>query len=273
MIAEYCSIFFATLGLFTSMLEHEIYMMSDKLAAPPITIMILETINFFCTVFLLCSLYIRYDIWLEWSVSVNSYTNYDTLRNTGLWKNLMIELIICAISPYPFLNEINIQEYVKAYDELITIEINDILLFAMFSRIYLLVRYSFYLTKFLNPRTQRVCNIYGCESDSMFALKAVVLQMPIQFLIYALTLSLFIFGYQLRMFEAPLSEVSGQDFNSLSNSIWNVIITLTSVGYGDIFPKTFFGRIVGCFICFWGVLIVSFFVITISDKLEFTPNE
>ena len=52
-----------------------------------------------------------------------------------------------------------------------------------------------------------------------------------------------------------------------------MIITMTSVGYGDIYPKTFFGRIVGVMICFWGVLILSFFVVTVTNILSFSINE
>ena len=55
--------------------------------------------------------------------------------------------------------------------------------------------------------------------------------------------------------------------------MWNVIITLTSVGYGELYPKTFFGRIVGIIICFWGVFIVSFFVVTVTNMLNFTGSE
>ena len=55
--------------------------------------------------------------------------------------------------------------------------------------------------------------------------------------------------------------------------MWNVIITLTSVGYGELYPKTFFGRIVGIIICFWGVFIVSFFVVTVTNMLNFSASE
>ena len=55
--------------------------------------------------------------------------------------------------------------------------------------------------------------------------------------------------------------------------MWNVIITLTSVGYGDLFPKTFFGRIVAIIISFWGVFIVSFFVVTVTQMLNFSGSE
>ena len=66
-----------------------------------------------------------------------------------------------------------------------------------------------------------------------------------------------------------MTEASEQNFNSFFNSMWNMIITLTSAGYGDLFPKTFFGRLVGVVICFWGVLIISFFVVTVTNMIEF----
>jgi hypothetical protein len=74
----------------------------------------------------------------------------------------------------------------------------------------------------------------------------------------------------LRIFERPLSEVSGQDFNNFYNSFWNVIITMTTVGYGDVYPSSIGGRILGIFMCIWGVLLVSLFVVTISEQLELT---
>lgn len=77
----------------------------------------------------------------------------------------------------------------------------------------------------------------------------------------------------MRILEAPLSEASGQDFYSMQNAMWNTIITLTSAGYGELYPKSFYGRTVGVAICFWGVLIISFFVVTVTSALEFTPNE
>jgi hypothetical protein len=55
--------------------------------------------------------------------------------------------------------------------------------------------------------------------------------------------------------------------------MWNTVITLTSAGYGELYPKTFFGRIVGVTICLWGVLIISLFVVTVTDILNFTEYE
>ena len=48
---------------------------------------------------------------------------------------------------------------------------------------------------------------------------------------------------------------------------------MTTVGYGDVYPKSYGGRILGTFMCLWGVLLVSLFVVTISDILEFDNSE
>jgi potassium intermediate/small conductance calcium-activated channel subfamily N protein 2 len=55
--------------------------------------------------------------------------------------------------------------------------------------------------------------------------------------------------------------------------MWNVIITLTTTGYGDFYPKSLLGRIIGLMICFWGTFTVSFFVVTVNNMLTFTPSE
>ena len=70
-----------------------------------------------------------------------------------------------------------------------------------------------------------------------------------------------------------MTEVSGQNYRSMVSCMWNVIITLGTVGYGELFPKTLFGRMVAILICFWGIIILSIFVVTINSFLEFSINE
>lgn len=113
----------------------------------------------------------------------------------------------------------------------------------------------------------------GCESGTLFAMKSYMKWKPYQVTILSLGSSIVLFGYLLRLFEAPLSEVSGQDFTSMKNAMWNMCITLTSAGYGDLYPKSYYGRIVGVMIAFWGMLIISFFVVTVTNMLEFSSNE
>ena len=52
-----------------------------------------------------------------------------------------------------------------------------------------------------------------------------------------------------------------------------MIVTIGTVGYGDLYPKSHIGRLGGIIICTWGVFIVSFFVVSINNLLTFSGNE
>ena len=48
---------------------------------------------------------------------------------------------------------------------------------------------------------------------------------------------------------------------------------MTTVGYGDVFPKTYGGWSLGMIICIWGVLLESLMVATISEFLNFNDAQ
>ena len=69
-------------------------------------------------------------------------------------------------------------------------------------------------------------------------------------------------------------EVSASmDFNFVENSIWLIIITMTTVGYGDFYPRTFFGRLLDCFISIWGIFIISMMVVVLMSTLTLDGGE
>lgn len=52
-----------------------------------------------------------------------------------------------------------------------------------------------------------------------------------------------------------------------------VIITLTSVGYGDYSPKSDCGRFIAIIIAFWGILFLSLLVVALTNTLELEESE
>ena len=48
---------------------------------------------------------------------------------------------------------------------------------------------------------------------------------------------------------------------------------MATLGYGDLFPISYGGRVVGMIGCFWGVFILSTMVVILNQLLDFTPGE
>ena len=140
-------------------------------------------------------------------------------------------------------------------------------------RTYLIVRAILTLSHFMDTRSQRVCTMSGSNATFMFSIKSLMKKKPYSVLLSSLILSVALFGFVLRIFERPLSVASGQDFNSINNAFWVTLITMTTVGYGDFFPKSNIGRFIGILIAFWGVAFVSLFVVTLTNLLLFENGE
>ena len=63
------------------------------------------------------------------------------------------------------------------------------------------------------------------------------------------------------------------NFKNITTASWNVIITLTTVGYGDYYPMTNCGRFIGIITAFWGVFFVSLFVVALTNILDLNESE
>lgn len=137
--------------------------------------------------------------------------------------------------------------------------------------------------------------MYGEVSDDIFALKCLMKETPFTFVSIATGISILYFGQALALCEGfsidsifskfllilerplarPYFDESGHyvrmvpnNVHNMENSMWVVILTMTTVGYGDFYPRTTPGRIVSFFVCVWGVYVVSFTVLALTRILE-----
>ena len=88
-----------------------------------------------------------------------------------------------------------------------------------------------------------------------------------------LGLSVVAAGYSISIVERPLVKFSGVDLSSMWNSCWLVFVTMTTVGYGDYYPSTFPGRLLGFVVCVSGVILVSFTVVFLEKQMRLKPPE
>ena len=59
--------------------------------------------------------------------------------------------------------------------------------------------------------------------------------------------------------------VDHKDFPTFGTGIWWAIVTLGTVGYGDVVPHTAWGRVVGSVVIIVGVTFLSFLIATVTS--------
>jgi len=81
--------------------------------------------------------------------------------------------------------------------------------------------------------------------------------------------TVFFFAFNIRVFELPYFRLENDEaiknaFNSYFNSIYFTIITITTVGFGDIPVCTYPGRLIVIFLAVWGSFMMSLMVVTVQ---------
>merc|ERR1711879_256484 len=60
----------------------------------------------------------------------------------------------------------------------------------------------------------------------------------------------------------------GHDFMGIPGCMWWTVVTITTVGYGDMYPVTIPGKLIGTITTFTGLIVMAIFVIIIGGNFE-----
>jgi voltage-gated potassium channel Kch len=110
-----------------------------------------------------------------------------------------------------------------------------------------------------------------CEkASSKFAVKAYMKKQPYLLVFLSLGASVFIFGLMIRIAERSYPD---SPIDLIWNSWWLTLVTMTTIGYGDIVPMTTLGRLLAAISCIWGMFLISMFVVALTNKVEIAGEE
>jgi hypothetical protein len=224
---------------------------------------------------------IRYLLKLKYLRQVFLACPDDGLYSTGLLKWLIIEIMILGTLSPPNMDDVVSGSmlngsFVYSFDAIIN--------FFIMWKMYYFVKIYRNISLFTSDRIKSVAKKYRVNIGFLFAFKAQLKKYPYITLIFLLLFSIGIFGFNMRTFEYgfdPNNSVGSETVKSLSNSnfkfyldsFWVVVITMMTVGYGDIYPNTHMGRIVAFISAIVGMVIVSLLIVTMSTLVEFTSEE
>jgi hypothetical protein len=79
-------------------------------------------------------------------------------------------------------------------------------------------------------------------------------------------MSILLLSYQIRIYEVPYYRVISQlDVEQFLSAIWMVVITMGTVGFGDIVPATPVGRILIMITSIWGTFVITLVLVAFGN--------
>jgi tellurite resistance protein TehA-like permease len=82
---------------------------------------------------------------------------------------------------------------------------------------------------------------------------------------YILTASIFIVAYILRIFEIVYYRAVGfKDFEHFYSGLYCAVITMATVGFGDVVPVSHIGRFIIMLAAIWGAFILTLVIVAFS---------
>lgn len=113
----------------------------------------------------------------------------------------------------------------------------------------------------------------------MFALKSRLLNNPVNTISLFFVLFVLTYSYLLRIFEAPYyrhldqTDDNYRKFDNFFVPMWLCIITLTTVGYGDVYANTNGGKLVSVGIAISGAFLMALVVTIVTSQVELDSKQ
>lgn len=144
----------------------------------------------------------------------------------------------------------------------------------MFLRMGILIRNFFNYSRYSDVFAKRLCERYGFTANTRFCFKCYVIKRPFSTVLSTLVVAILISAYILKVLERPMHEEHGNYyFSYYLNSIYQVVITMTTVGYGDYTPWTPLGKVLSIGNAIFGGFIVTLTIVTLSGIFNFSMTQ
>lgn len=215
-------------------------------------------------------------IFLYKLTSYRASTNIRMERYQLFLFELPIETVVIALNPSPFLLHKRYLDFssIDSYETKITYLDNDTFQLLALLKVFVLLRAFLTKSVWYSDRAFRVCQIFSFELNYMFVIRCLMFHKPFLISLAWNVIGVLLFAMAIRITEKPLKMASDRmDHSQYLHCIWESFITMTTVGYGDFYPRTGRGRVVMVICAVYGTVGFSLIVVSVTNILQMSTRE
>lgn len=205
---------------------------------------------------------------LKLKVTYKIVSKHSTImQDKEISRKTLIEIFLCLILLLPYIT------YQLSFSQINVVQIlsiEDIFLAFILLRSFHLYKLYYEFSSFNSLKSRFYCNILRIDDQFKFALRCFLKDKPYLSIIIWFSLSIVLLGYILHIYERG---VESSAFTALWNGFWIISYTESTVGYGDISPKTHLGRLFCVISSFFGVFMYSYAVSIFKSSADLDSNE
>nr|CAD2168079.1 unnamed protein product [Meloidogyne enterolobii] len=188
---------------------------------------------------------------------------------------LFIEIFICAICPFPGSGTIS-WPYISADEHSFTkvsVPLDVLLAVPMFLRAYLLCRFMvLHSRQFQDAATRSIAALNRISMDFRFVIKTMMADHPMTVLVIFTCCYWVCMSWMFTQCERYNGREASTEYYYM-NSLWFIMVTFMSIGYGDVVPTSYCGRLLSITTGIVGAGVSSALIAVISRKLELSRAE
>lgn len=160
----------------------------------------------------------------------------------------------------------------QSYNEImVNHDFNTIMCLVSMWRVYIVGRAMISIQIYSSPRSSRLCSYNKINQNFIYTVKCLLRERPLITIFVVFLIQQIVLAYSIRISEGFVSidnpGMLETGFENYVNCFWCIFITMTTVGYGDYFPKTFPGRVVCGLAAFSGIILSSLMIVSVSAYL------
>ena len=143
----------------------------------------------------------------------------------------------------------------------------------------MIFRLYFFFKSVLEPQANDLKNFQrftqGCKPTVWFSFKINLMKKSELTIFIMFLTSVLVFSYMILLFDLDtfLDTADDRTDSPLFLAVYQIVITLTSVGYGDFYPKSWLGRSVIMICAIWGAVLISFIVLVTSNIFSLSETQ